>query len=159
MLQSIFDESLPRDQQQGRKGNRERRGRQLAGVVHGVLSLSSLLPKRQHKHHVPGARENIATFSQLSGQVAALFQPTCAATIAPSKRYRCMSIEKRALLDHAERCRRVASEVTHREAAQRLQAMAGEYETRAASLDEDDVRLKHAHQRRGHQGNGSAREG
>ena len=69
-----------------------------------------------------------------------------------------MSIEKRALLDHAERCRRVAGELAHRDAAQRLQAMAEDYEARAASLDEDGVRAKQDHHRRSYAGNGSTRE-
>jgi len=82
-------------------------------------------------------------------------------------RCRCMSIEKRALLDHAERCRRVAGELAHRDAARRLQAMAEEYEARAASLDEasldeaslkDGVQAKQDHHHRSYAGNGSARE-
>ncbi|RXH04410.1 hypothetical protein [Bradyrhizobium vignae] len=48
-----------------------------------------------------------------------------------------MNIEKRALLDHAERCRRVANELDHGEAAQRLLAMADEYEARATRLDDE----------------------
>ncbi|MBH5367197.1 hypothetical protein [Bradyrhizobium glycinis] len=51
-----------------------------------------------------------------------------------------MNIEKRALLDHAERCRRVANDLTHSKAAQRLRAMADEYEARATRLDDEDVR-------------------
>ncbi|MCA1372534.1 MULTISPECIES: hypothetical protein [Bradyrhizobium] len=51
-----------------------------------------------------------------------------------------MNIEKRALLDHAERCRRVANDLTHSKAAQRLRAMAEEYEARATRLDDEDVR-------------------
>ncbi|MBH5396869.1 hypothetical protein HZZ13_03555 [Bradyrhizobium sp. CNPSo 4010] len=47
-----------------------------------------------------------------------------------------MNIEKRALLDHAERCRRVANDLTHGKAAQRLRAMADEYEARATRLDD-----------------------
>ncbi|MEY9184178.1 hypothetical protein ABIG06_005768 [Bradyrhizobium sp. USDA 326] len=50
-----------------------------------------------------------------------------------------MNIEKRALLDHAERCRRVANELAHSEAAQRLRAMADEYQARATRLDDEDV--------------------
>ncbi|MGL9618144.1 hypothetical protein QRQ56_09095 [Bradyrhizobium sp. U531] len=49
-----------------------------------------------------------------------------------------MNIEKRALLDHAQRCRRVAEDLTHREAARRLCAMADAYEARAARLDDED---------------------
>ncbi|WP_161495430.1 hypothetical protein [Bradyrhizobium sacchari] len=53
-----------------------------------------------------------------------------------------MNIEKRALLDHAERCRRVANELSHREAAQRLRAMADEYEARATSLDDEGASVE-----------------
>jgi hypothetical protein len=49
-----------------------------------------------------------------------------------------MNIEKRALLDHAQRCRSVADDLAHREAARRLRAMADVYEARAASLDDED---------------------
>ncbi|UWU88842.1 hypothetical protein [Bradyrhizobium sp. CB1015] len=48
-----------------------------------------------------------------------------------------MNIEKRALLDHAERCRCVANDLAHSKAAQRLRAMADEYEARATRLDEE----------------------
>ncbi|WP_439375047.1 hypothetical protein ACRQ5Q_25045 [Bradyrhizobium sp. PMVTL-01] len=53
-----------------------------------------------------------------------------------------MNIEKRALLDHAERCRRVADELAHHEAAQRLRAMADEYEARATRLDDEGASLE-----------------
>lgn len=82
-----------------------------------------------------------------------------AGTIKPSKRYRRMSIEKRALLDHAERCRRVAGDLAHSEAARRLQSMAEEYEQRAARLDDDGVHLKQSYPRRRYTGDGSDREG
>ncbi|MDD1528178.1 hypothetical protein WI560_12630 [Bradyrhizobium sp. A11] len=49
-----------------------------------------------------------------------------------------MNIEKRALLDHAQRCRSVADDLAHREAARRLRAMADVYEARAAGLDDED---------------------
>jgi len=49
-----------------------------------------------------------------------------------------MNIEKRALLDHAQRCRRVADDLAHREAARRLRAIADVYEARAARLDDKD---------------------
>ncbi|MGX1171067.1 hypothetical protein AB7M16_007333 [Bradyrhizobium sp. USDA 372] len=48
-----------------------------------------------------------------------------------------MNIEKRALLDHAERCRRVANDLEHSKAAQRLRTMADEYESRATRLDDE----------------------
>ncbi|RXG92817.1 hypothetical protein [Bradyrhizobium zhanjiangense] len=70
-----------------------------------------------------------------------------------------MSIEKRALLDHAERCRRVAGELAHHAAARRLQSMAEEYEERAARLDDDGIDVKQSHARRCHAGDGSDREG
>ncbi|RZN07785.1 hypothetical protein CWO91_25595 [Bradyrhizobium genosp. SA-3] len=70
-----------------------------------------------------------------------------------------MSIEKRALLDHAKRCRRVAGDLTHSAAARRLQSMAEEYEERAARLDDDGVDLKQSHARRSRTGDGSDREG
>ncbi|MGY3036557.1 hypothetical protein ACVIIV_005727 [Bradyrhizobium sp. USDA 4354] len=74
-----------------------------------------------------------------------------------------MSIEKRALLDHAERCRRVAGELAHSEAARRLQSMAEEYEERAARLDDarlddDGVHLNQSHAHRSHSGDGGDRE-
>jgi hypothetical protein len=44
--------------------------------------------------------------------------------------------ERRALLDHAARCRRVAAETTsHAGAASRLRTMAEEYEARAQRLE------------------------
>lgn len=52
-----------------------------------------------------------------------------------------MNKEKRALLDHAERCRRIADELTHAEAALRLRSMADEYEARAASVEAQDADL------------------
>lgn len=63
-----------------------------------------------------------------------------------------MNIEKRALLDHAERCRRVAEDLAHG-GAQRLHLMAEAYEERAARLDDDGVCLTQSH--RGHTGDGS----
>jgi hypothetical protein len=48
-----------------------------------------------------------------------------------------MNIEKRALLDHAERCRHVAKDLAHSKAAQRLRALADEYEGRATRLDDE----------------------
>lgn len=57
----------------------------------------------------------------------------------PLKRCRWMNIEKRALLDHAERCRRVADDLAHSEAALRLRAMADEYQARATRLDDESV--------------------
>lgn len=53
-----------------------------------------------------------------------------------------MNIEKRALLDHAERCRRVANDLDHDEAAQRLRSMADEYEARATRLDDEGASLE-----------------
>ena len=53
--------------------------------------------------------------------------------------------ERRALLDHAALCRRVAGETSHTIAAKRLRMMAQEYESRAHRLEgvvraaEDDV--------------------
>jgi hypothetical protein len=52
-----------------------------------------------------------------------------------------MLTEKRALLDHARRCRRVASETEHVRAAERLIEMAQEYEDRAASFDGEGQNL------------------
>ncbi|WP_025035780.1 hypothetical protein [Bradyrhizobium sp. DOA9] len=60
-----------------------------------------------------------------------------------------MNIEKRALLDHAERCRRVAKDLTHSKAAQRLRTMADEYEARATRLDHEG-RSHPGHNIRGH---------
>jgi len=42
-----------------------------------------------------------------------------------------MDRERRALLDHAALCRRVAGEISHSHAVKRLRMMAEEYETRA----------------------------
>ena len=56
-----------------------------------------------------------------------------------------MDRERRALLDHAALCRRVAGEISHPQAAKRLRMMAQEYETRALRLEgvpreaEDDM--------------------
>ncbi|WP_210346973.1 hypothetical protein [Bradyrhizobium sp. CCBAU 53351] len=61
-----------------------------------------------------------------------------------------MNIEKRALLDHAQRCRRVADDLAHREAAGRLRAMAEAYEARAARLDDGDEYSKPDHRGHGH---------
>ncbi len=58
-----------------------------------------------------------------------------------------MNLEKQALRDHAERCRRTADEVEG-EAAQRLRAMADEYEARAARLDEQEAQLRNRFARR-----------
>jgi hypothetical protein len=46
-----------------------------------------------------------------------------------------MDRERRALLDHAALCRRVAGEISHTNAAKRLRMMAQEYETRALQLE------------------------
>ncbi|MHB0767301.1 hypothetical protein [Bradyrhizobium sp. 5.13L] len=69
-----------------------------------------------------------------------------------------MNIEKRALLDHAERCRRVASDLAHSEAARRLQAMAEAYEKRAARLDDDAEDREQSHARRDRSRDGGVRE-
>ncbi|MDF0580821.1 hypothetical protein [Bradyrhizobium yuanmingense] len=126
---------MTRDQQQGRKGNREHRGRQLAHVVHGIL-YPSTASGVERPAQAPRSRrqQNIAVFSRsrCDGIPAAL-----KGTNGPLARCRLMNIEKRALLDHAERCRRVANDLTHSKAAQRLRAMADEYEARATRLDED----------------------
>ena len=56
-----------------------------------------------------------------------------------------MDRERRALSDHAALCRRVAGEISHPQAAERLRMMAQEYETRALRLQgvrreaEDDM--------------------
>lgn len=63
-----------------------------------------------------------------------LFRRLAKGTNGPLARCHPMNIEKRALLDHAERCRRVANDLTHGKAAQRLRTMADEYEARAARL-------------------------
>jgi len=52
-----------------------------------------------------------------------------------------MDLEKRALLDHAALCLRVAGEISHANAANRLMRMAQEYEARA-------FRLAGGHERR-----------
>ena len=55
-----------------------------------------------------------------------------------------MQIEKRALLDHAGRCRRTADEIEmeHARAAERLIAMAQEYEARAATFGNENESRK-----------------
>ncbi|WFU44680.1 hypothetical protein QA640_20845 [Bradyrhizobium sp. CB82] len=64
-----------------------------------------------------------------------------------------MNIEKRALLDHAERCRRVAEDLAHNEASRRLRTMADEYEARAARLEHQEDQLRqHLKQRRAQRG-------
>ena len=51
-----------------------------------------------------------------------------------------MNLERRALLDHAARCRRVADGIRHAKAAERLRFMAQEYEARAGRLADDEHR-------------------
>ena len=52
-----------------------------------------------------------------------------------------MDLEIRALLDHAALCRRVAAEISHANAANRLMLMAEEYEARALGFAAADERL------------------
>ena len=52
-----------------------------------------------------------------------------------------MDLEIRALLDHAALCRRVAAEISHPNAANRLRLMAEEYEARAFRFAAADERL------------------
>jgi hypothetical protein len=49
-----------------------------------------------------------------------------------------MPTEKRTLLDHADRCRRVAREIEHVRAIERLITMAQEYEARAAMIADEE---------------------
>ena len=51
-----------------------------------------------------------------------------------------MNLERRALLDHAARCRRVANGIRHAKAAERLRFMAQEYEARAGRFADDEHR-------------------
>jgi len=46
-----------------------------------------------------------------------------------------VDLERRALLDHAALCRRVAGEISHVNAVNKLRMMAQEYEARALSLE------------------------
>jgi hypothetical protein len=55
-----------------------------------------------------------------------------------------MLTEKRALLNNEHRCRRIAREIEHVRASERLIAMAQEYEARAAMFDEDEPKLQRA---------------
>jgi hypothetical protein len=55
-----------------------------------------------------------------------------------------MLTEKRALLDHAHRCRRIARETEHARATERLIALAQEYEDRAAMFDVEERELQTA---------------
>jgi hypothetical protein len=88
--------------------------------------------------------ENFAGFSRSPDQ---LFR----GTIERLARCEEMNIEKCALLDHAQRCRRVADDLAHREAARRLRAMADVYEARAARLDDDeDGSSRPSHRDRSH---------
>src|SRR6266699_3024113 len=59
-----------------------------------------------------------------------------------------MLIEKRALLEHADRCRRIADEIEHARAAKRLTAMAHEYEARAARFGDENGNRKEPRWRR-----------
>ncbi|KYK50219.1 hypothetical protein A1D31_21110 [Bradyrhizobium liaoningense] len=70
-----------------------------------------------------------------------------------------MNIEKRALLDHAERCRRVANDLAHSEAAQRLRAMADEYQARATRLNDEGVSSNPSRNSRSHFENNGDWEG
>lgn len=79
--------------------------------------------------------------------------------MAPLERCRWMNIEKRALLDHAERCRRVADDLAHSEAAQRLRAMADEYQARATRLNDEGVSSNPSRNSRSHFENNGDREG
>ncbi|MBR0706063.1 MULTISPECIES: hypothetical protein [Bradyrhizobium] len=136
MLQSILDEPLTRDQQQARKRNRKHRSRQLAHVVHGILSLDSLGVNVGSGPTFRGDVKILLFFPETPQRSHRAVPAARAGTNGAFARCRWMNIEKRALLDHAERCRRVANELAHREAAQRLRAMADEYEARATRLDE-----------------------
>ena len=49
-----------------------------------------------------------------------------------------MLTEKRALLDHAHRCRRIAREIEHAQATDRLITLAQEYEDRAAIIGAEE---------------------
>src|SRR6188768_3961350 len=55
-------------------------------------------------------------------------------TFSP-KTFSCVDLERRALLDHAAMCRRVAGEISHANAVNKLTMMAQEYEARARSLE------------------------
>jgi hypothetical protein len=79
--------------------------------------------------------------------------------MSPLERCRWMNVEKRALLDHAERCRRVADDLAHSEAAQRLRAMADEYQARATRLNDEGVSSNPSRNSRGHFENNGDREG
>ncbi|WP_129590819.1 hypothetical protein [Bradyrhizobium shewense] len=89
--------------------------------------------KRPLTCRVPTWQENFAGFSRFPRRDVALFR----GTIEQLARCGGMNIEKRALLDHAQRCRRVADDLTHRESARRLREMADVYEARAARLDDE----------------------
>ena len=71
------------------------------------------------------------TFSGLSGR----------ATISAVRPLFFVDHEIRALLDHAALCRRVAAEISHANAANRLRLMAEEYEARAFGFAAADERL------------------
>ncbi|MEY9884565.1 hypothetical protein [Bradyrhizobium sp. USDA 329] len=89
----------------------------------------------------------------------ALFRQPAEGPMAPLERCRWMNIEKRALLDHAERCRRVANDLAHSEAAQRLRAMADEYQARATRLNDEGVSSNPSRNSRSHFENNGDREG
>ncbi len=55
-----------------------------------------------------------------------------------------MLTEKRALLDHAHRCRHIARETEHARATERLIALAEEYEDRAAKFGAEERELQRA---------------
>jgi hypothetical protein len=71
------------------------------------------------------------TFSGLGGR----------ATISTVRPLFFVDLEIRALLDHAALCRRVAAEISHANAANRLMLMAEEYEARALGFAAADERL------------------
>jgi hypothetical protein len=62
-------------------------------------------------------------------------------TIAHLPRYHLMNVEKQALQAHAERCRQTADELDG-EPAERLRAMADEYEARAKRLESQEAQLR-----------------
>jgi hypothetical protein len=92
--------------------------------------------------------ENIAYFSRLMTSR----QGDRMGASAMLARCRQMNIEKRALLDHAKRCRRVANNLAHDAAARRLRAMAETYEARAARLDDESDSLDPSRNGRRHFG-------
>ena len=79
--------------------------------------------------------EKFPLFPGYYSLIMSAFSGAARATFSAPEPLSQMDRERRALLDHAALCRRVAGEISHTHAAERLRMMAQEYETRARRLE------------------------